>query len=74
MTHRFPVIILQEQDGMYTASVPTLRGCHTQAKTLPTLYRRMQEVIALCMDVEKTKKRSVHHETFVGLQHIAVEL
>lgn len=74
MTHRFPVIILQEQDGMYTASVPTLRGCHTQARTLPALYRRMQEVIALCMDVEKTKKRSVPNETFVGLQHIAVEL
>lgn len=74
MTLRFPVIILQEADGMFTARVPTLRGCHTQAKTLPILFKRMREVIALCVDIEKTKKHSIPHEIFVGLQHIEVKL
>lgn len=74
MTHGFPVIILQGKDGMFTARVPTLRGCHTQAKTLPALYKRIQEVIALCIEVEKTKKQSLPQEIFVGIQHIEVEL
>ena len=74
MTHRFPIIILQEKGGLLTARVPTLRGCHTQAKTLPMLYKRMQEVIALCIEVEKIKKQSLPQETFVGVHHIEVEL
>jgi len=74
MTLQFPVIVLQDQDGMFTAKVPTLRGCHTQAKTLPTLFKRMREVIALCADVEKTKNHSLSSQKFVGLQHIEVEL
>ncbi len=74
MTCRFPVIILQDCDGMFTAHVPTLPGCHTQAKTLPALYRRMREVIALCTEVQEERASITTPETFVGLQHIEVEL
>jgi len=30
----FDVIIERDEDGYYVASVPALRGCHTQAKSL----------------------------------------
>ena len=46
------VVIEQDYDGFYIASVPTLRGCHTQAKSLDVLMKRIQEAIVLCLDVE----------------------
>jgi len=33
----FSVIIEKDEDGFFVASVPALRGCHTQAKYLDTL-------------------------------------
>ncbi|MFY9907011.1 MAG: type II toxin-antitoxin system HicB family antitoxin [Terriglobales bacterium] len=36
---KFTVVIERDEDGYYVASVPTLRGCHTQAKNLDTLMK-----------------------------------
>ena len=30
---KFTVVVDQQEDGFYVATVPALRGCHTQAKT-----------------------------------------
>ena len=46
----FNVVIEQDTEGMYVASVPDLPGCHTQAKSLDTLMKRIREVIALCLE------------------------
>ena len=46
----FNVVIEQDEDGWFVASVPSLRGCHTQAKSLDTLMKRVREAIALCLD------------------------
>jgi len=35
--------------------VPDVRGCHTQAKNLDTLMKRVREVIQLCLE-EKGQK------------------
>ena len=45
---KFTVVIERDEDGFYVASVPALRGCHTQAKTVDTLMKRTREVIELC--------------------------
>lgn len=37
----------------YVATVPSLKSCYTQAKTLTALYARMREVIELCLKEEK---------------------
>ena len=34
VTHEFPVVVEKDADGWYVASVPALRGCQTQAKSL----------------------------------------
>ena len=41
MTREFSVIIEQDAEGYYVASVPELRGCHTQAKSLDALMKRV---------------------------------
>jgi predicted RNase H-like HicB family nuclease len=74
MPYQFPVIITQEKDGMFTGYAPTLRGCHTQAKTLRTLNKRLQEVITLCVEVERDKKKSIPRSKFIAVQHIEVTI
>ncbi|MCX6843946.1 MAG: type II toxin-antitoxin system HicB family antitoxin [candidate division WOR-3 bacterium] len=37
MHREFDVVIEKDQDGYYVATVPVLRGCHTQAKSLVAL-------------------------------------
>jgi len=67
--YRFTVVIEKDEDGILIASVPSLKGCHTQAKTLSALLSRIKEVIQLCLEVEKGK---VSVPEFVGLQEIEV--
>jgi predicted RNase H-like HicB family nuclease len=67
MTREFNVVIEKDEDGYFVASVPELRGCHTQAKSLDVLMRRVKEAIALCLDVEEPAPSE-----FVGIQRIAV--
>ena len=49
MKKEFSVIIERDSEGYYVASVPALRGCHTQAKSLDDVMDRIQEVIELCL-------------------------
>ena len=48
----FTIIIEQDEDGIYVASVPDLKGCHMQAKTLDELKERIKEAIQLYLEVE----------------------
>ena len=51
------------------ASVPALHGCHTQAKSLDTLMKRIKEAIELCLEVEGENYVS---SEFVGVQRVEV--
>lgn len=65
----FHVIIERDDEGFYIGTVPELKGCHTQAKSLDTLLQRIREAIDLYLEVEQYN--SVNAE-FVGVQKIAV--
>jgi predicted RNase H-like HicB family nuclease len=58
MKKEFNVVIEQDTDGYFIASVPELRGCHTQAKSLDTLMKRIREATELCLEVEDTTAKS----------------
>ena len=63
----YHVIIEQDSEGYFVATVPELAGCHTQAKSLDTLMKRVREAIELCLEVEKYTPTN-----FVGLQTVQV--
>ena len=67
MIREFNVVIERDEDGYFVASVPSLRGCHTQAKSLDVLMKRVKEAIKLCLEVEEP----VSNE-FIGIQRVAV--
>ncbi|MBP7960741.1 MAG: type II toxin-antitoxin system HicB family antitoxin [Caldilineaceae bacterium] len=51
MAQEFKVIIEKDEDDYYVAPVPVLRGCHTQARSLDVLMKRIRETIELCLEV-----------------------
>ena len=66
---QFDVIIERDRAGYYVASVPALRGCHTQAKSLDALLKRVREAIELCLEVEGDQPEDLD---FVGVQRVTV--
>jgi len=69
MTREFDVVIERDREGYYVATVPTLPGCHTQAKTLDKLMERIREAAELCLEVQGDTSESLE---FVGLQKISI--
>lgn len=67
MTREFSVVIEKDEDGYFVAWVPALRGCHTQARSLDVLMKRIKEAIELCLEVE-----DVVTNEFIGVQRVAV--
>jgi len=66
----FNVVVEQDEDGFYIASVPELPGYHTQAKSLEKLNKRIIEVIELYIDVDKEQlNKSIK---FIGFQKVEV--
>jgi len=67
MAREFNVVIEKDEDGYFVASVPELRGCHTQARSLDVLMKRVKESIELCLEVEEP----VSNE-FIGIHRIVI--
>jgi len=66
-TRQFTVVIEQDEDGYYVATVPSLPSCYTQARTLDEIAPRVREVIALCLAEERAPRMK-----FVALQQVEV--
>ena len=76
---QFKVIVEQDEDGYFVASVPALPGCHTQARTLPELTKRVREAISLCLEVAKDDPQYRAHlrylayePSFIGIETVEV--
>ena len=63
MKKKFGVLVEKDEDGYYVASVPSLPGCHTQAKSLDELQGRIIEAIEAYLEAEK----DVEVSEFIGL-------
>ena len=64
----FNVIIERDSEGFFVATVPELKGCHSQAKSLDILMKRIREAIELCLEVQKDTEAF----EFIGVQRIAI--
>ena len=53
MTTEYTILIEKDEDGYYVGSVPALLGCHSQARSIDQLMERMEEAIALSIEVEQ---------------------
>jgi predicted RNase H-like HicB family nuclease len=69
MSRDFNVVIERDEEGYYIASVPSLPGCHTQARLLDELMERIKEAIAVCLEVEAEAAPGLE---FIGVQRVRV--
>jgi len=73
---QFKVLIEQDENGVYVASVPELSGCYTQGKTLEEVRKRIKEAIELILesdkDLKKEKLESSFSPHFFGIEEVTV--
>ncbi len=70
MKKEFNVIIEQYNEGYYIGSVPSLKGCHTQAKSLDELMERIKEAMELCLEESEEGISS----DFIGVQKVYMDV
>lgn len=75
---QFKVLIEQDENGIYVASVPELPGCYTQGKTLEEARKRIKEAIELVLESDKEIKKeklaspkSSSH--FFGIEEVTIQ-
>ena len=74
---QFKVLLEQDEDGLYVASVPELPSCYTQAKTLEEVRKRIREAIELVLasdtDAKIAKLRAPNASPrFFGIEDIQI--
>jgi predicted RNase H-like HicB family nuclease len=81
---QFKVLIEQDEDGVFVASVPAIPGCHTQGDTYEEAVKGIQEAIELCLEIAKDDKEykdkidfsevSENKSRFLGVVNIPIHL
>lgn len=64
MTAEYTILIEKDEDGYYVGSVPALPGCHSQAKSVEQLIERMEEAIALWLEVGHAYEEAIPDRRF----------
>ena len=65
----FPILIEQDQDGIYIANCPSLEGCSSYGKTINEALQNVQEAIQACIgEIDLTGEGN----TFVGLRDLEI--
>jgi len=49
----FDINYFQDEDGIFTATVPAIRGCVASGKTLEEAYRNAVDAIESCMEARR---------------------
>ncbi len=51
--YKFTVVVEQDEDGLYIASVPLLQGCYTQGKTYKEALENIKDAIRLHIEARQ---------------------
>ncbi|MBI4225697.1 type II toxin-antitoxin system HicB family antitoxin [Candidatus Roizmanbacteria bacterium] len=70
----YRVIIEQDEDGIFVASLPTLQGCYTEGDTFEEAIKNIQDVIKLHLDARKTRGLlpDDSNTEFVGIKNLSI--
>jgi predicted RNase H-like HicB family nuclease len=61
-------VVERDEDGWFVGSVPSLPGCHTQAKTTEELHVRIKEAIELYLE----EVADAPSTEFIAIEKVAV--
>ncbi len=66
--YHLPVVIEQDEDGVFIVSIPTLRGCRSYGRTLDEAMKNLAEAAALCLEDERPSPLA----GFVGVRDLEI--
>jgi predicted RNase H-like HicB family nuclease len=53
MIQHFPIIVEQDDDGVYIVTCPLFRGCRSYGATIDEAMENIKEAISVCMEEEQ---------------------
>ena len=68
--YKFTVVVEQDEDGLYVASVPLLQGCYTQGETYEEALQNIRDAIKLHIEARQALGEPVPIE--VALDEVRV--
>jgi predicted RNase H-like HicB family nuclease len=71
MKMHFPVIVEQDEDGVFIVECPAFKGCRSYGNTIDEAMGNIREAIAACLEEQPTATPST---TFVGWREVEVTL
>ena len=66
--YHLPVLVEQDEDGVFIVSIPTLQGCRSYGYTLEEAMTNITEAAALCLEDETPATGT----TFVGVRDLEI--
>src|SRR5512146_2336892 len=63
-----PVLVEQDEDGIFIVSVPTLRGCRSYGRTMEEAMNNIAEAAVLCLEDEAPGGQAA----FVGVRDLEI--
>jgi predicted RNase H-like HicB family nuclease len=73
--HSYQVIIEQDEAGYYVAECPALRACYAQGRTYEEAIKNIRDVIGLCLQEYKGRRRSVPRANeIIGVHRLEVSV
>jgi predicted RNase H-like HicB family nuclease len=69
-TYHLPILLEQDDDGVYIVSCPSFRGCHSYGHTVEEAMENIREVIEMCVQEEGP----VTENKFIGFREIEFQL
>lgn len=63
----FTVLIEKDENGVYIAEVPDLKGCYTQGDSVEEAMKNIKEVIEMCLEDQE-----ITPNEFVGIQKVEI--
>jgi predicted RNase H-like HicB family nuclease len=66
--HHLPVLIEQDEDGVFIVSVPTLTGCRSYGRTIQEALKNIAEAAGLCLQDESPRSRGA----FIGVRDLEI--
>ncbi len=68
-SYHFPVLLEQDEDGIYIVSCPSFKGCHSYGKTVEEAMNNIREVIQMCLEEEQPDQSN----RFIGFREIELQ-
>jgi predicted RNase H-like HicB family nuclease len=65
-----PILIEQDEDGVYIVSCPSFQGCHSYGKTVDEAMANIREVIEMCLEESPAKELN----RFIGFRDLEVKV